>query len=369
MLSIEVVNELRDKLRLGIAKTWNEENTKHAIIGVVLMQLGYDIFNPAEVDWESSPHIKGSRGERVDAAIYLGEKLPEFIIEVKAVNVNIDSSTIWYQVYNYYSFMRPKFAVLTNGVDWYFYSESKESNFMSESPYLKINLLNDSYDKIQELNKYAKDKLKDKSIDDILRISKYVDEFMNKLKTGTVPDYVIDKFMEYYKLDAKYRESVYIEFEHKLTTCHKSSEHKIVTGLSEEFVNKSIKFENMVDIYNLYMGKNYNKDYLKHVYIYDEPVEGIKSYNQLFRTAIIKIIDKMIANRDDICDEVEWNTKIAVCRGKVDSLMQSNNAIYNSDYDVTIRCEGSTDRIVGKLIDVLRVIGGMMGVISFDIEG
>lgn len=419
MIDVSVIQELREKILRGKREDWNEENTKQAIISVVLSQLGYDTANPSEVNWEKSVGIKGNSGEKVDLAVYLGSETPEFILESKAVTVRLDERKHWRQLYDYFSYMRPRFAILTNGNDWYFYQKA-DTGYMGDLPYSKFSILHSSDREIEQLNAYSKENLKEISVNAIFKISEYVDEFIGKLFSCQVPDYLVDKFMEHYNLDSKYKGNVKTEFEFKLRSvldkgvragdisdCGRVSieeplkaelegigkskglgevedsiEETLKTDeiidncyynaygsdLSKEYIEEAAKFDKMINLKQLYEAKDFNTEHLKHLYIFDEPVFGINNYKELFKTVILSLLEKHVNDRDTICEMDIWNTKIAVCYGnkRLDSL--GSDSVYNSYYDVTINCAGKSKQLVGKLVYVLGELGSLYGTVCFDID-
>ena len=125
--------------------------------------LGYDVFNPTEVIPEFTADIGAKKGEKVDYAI---KKEGEIIILIECkwsgADLHQDHAS---QLYRYFSETEARFAILTNGIDYEFYSDIDESNKMDSKPFFTFNILNFQDHQIVELKKFTKSTF---SLDDIL---------------------------------------------------------------------------------------------------------------------------------------------------------------------------------------------------------
>lgn len=65
-----------------------EEATKTALVLPFLAALGYDVFNPGEVQPEYTADVGVKKGEKVDYAIFLNEQV-EIIIEAKPISCDL----------------------------------------------------------------------------------------------------------------------------------------------------------------------------------------------------------------------------------------------------------------------------------------
>lgn len=125
----------------------NEEATKQVLILPLLEALGYDIWNPTEVEPEYKADFAIKRGgklEKVDYAIHLPQAddtiLPAFFIESKAVNINLNLHCA--QLARYYNATPSvKIGILSNGVLYHFFSETTP-NIMDTTPFYTFNLMN-----------------------------------------------------------------------------------------------------------------------------------------------------------------------------------------------------------------------------------
>jgi hypothetical protein len=130
-----------------------EEATKNALILPFIQALGYDVFNPSEVIPEFTSDIGIKKGEKVDYAIMQKEKMI-MLIECKGVNDNLSSHDT--QLIRYFHTSDAKFAILTNGQIFKFYTDLEEQNKLDEKPFMEFDLLNIKEQQISELKKFHK---------------------------------------------------------------------------------------------------------------------------------------------------------------------------------------------------------------------
>lgn len=130
-----------------------EEATKNAIIMPFIQALGYDIFNPTEVVPEMVADIGIKKGEKVDYAI-MQDGQPILLIECKHHLENLDLHNS--QLYRYFSVTKARFALLTNGIIYRFYTDLVEPNKMDEKAFLEVNLIDLKDAAISELKKFHK---------------------------------------------------------------------------------------------------------------------------------------------------------------------------------------------------------------------
>ncbi len=131
-----------------------EEATKTSLIMPFFALLGYDVFNPTEFVPEFVADVGIKKGEKVDYAIILDNE-PTILIEAKSVTEVLEKHDS--QLFRYFGTSKAKFAILTNGIEYKFFTDLDEVNKMDSSPFLIINLLNLRDSDIAELKKFTKD--------------------------------------------------------------------------------------------------------------------------------------------------------------------------------------------------------------------
>ncbi len=133
----------------------NEEMTKQALIIPFLQVLGYDVFNPVEVKPEFIADFGMKKGEKVDYAIYKGDE-PVMFIEAKSADtvlVNHDA-----QLSRYFNAVpNVKLGIITNGMEYKFFTDLKTVNVMDDTPFLLLNLTSLKDSDIETLARFKKD--------------------------------------------------------------------------------------------------------------------------------------------------------------------------------------------------------------------
>lgn len=174
---IKRVENVKDNLQ-------TEEATKMALILPFFQLLGYDVFNTSEFCPEYTADIGIKKGEKVDYAILIAGE-PVILVEAKAANKKLDNHKS--QLFRYFVSTPAKFAILTNGIEYRFYSDLDEANKMDKDPFLTVNLLNAKDAQIAQLSKFQKDAFNISDILDSASLLKYVNIFK---------DYIDQQFQE-----------------------------------------------------------------------------------------------------------------------------------------------------------------------------
>lgn len=105
------------KLKDNIA---TEEATKNAFIMPMISALGYDVFNPLEVVPELDCDLVKKKGEKIDYAI-IKDGVPILLIECKHIDQDLTLHDT--QLQKYFVASNARFGVLTNGIEYRFYTE------------------------------------------------------------------------------------------------------------------------------------------------------------------------------------------------------------------------------------------------------
>ncbi len=151
-----------------------EEATKTALIMPFFQMLGYDVFNPQEFMPEFTADVGIKKGEKVDYAI-LQNGQPVILIECKSITENLDRHGS--QLFRYFGTTNAKFAILTNGQYYRFYTDLDKPNLMDDTPFLTINVLDIRENQVPELKKFCKSQFDMDSIFNRASELKYVHDF------------------------------------------------------------------------------------------------------------------------------------------------------------------------------------------------
>ncbi len=187
-----------------------EEATKTSILLPFFQLMGFDIFNPNEFVPEFTADVGIKKGEKVDYAI-LQDGQPVILVEAKSVTEPLEKHDS--QLFRYFGTTNAKFAILTNGIDYKFYTDLDEPNKMDETPFLAINILDIKDTQVAELKKFHKsnfvldevlnaaselkysNEIKRKFNDDLSNPSEeFVRFFLSSIYSGRATQQIVDKF-------------------------------------------------------------------------------------------------------------------------------------------------------------------------------
>lgn len=151
---IDEVKQLATRVESLKENIHTEEATKTSMIMPFFQMLGYDIFNPMEFVPEFTADVGNKKGEKVDYAILNEDGNPLILVEAKWCGENLDNHTD--QLFRYFTSTSAKFGILTNGLEYRFFTDLEETNKMDEKPFLVFDLLDIKDSLIPELRKFQK---------------------------------------------------------------------------------------------------------------------------------------------------------------------------------------------------------------------
>jgi hypothetical protein len=131
-----------------------EEAAKTALVMPFLQALGYDVFNPKEVVPEFTADVGIKKGEKVDYAVCQEGKV-NILIECKpsTAELNVNHAS---QLFRYFSVTDARLAILTNGVNYQFFSDVEKPNKMDERPFYTFSMEAIKPSDIRTLEKFGK---------------------------------------------------------------------------------------------------------------------------------------------------------------------------------------------------------------------
>ncbi|MDR2353151.1 MAG: type I restriction enzyme HsdR N-terminal domain-containing protein [Deltaproteobacteria bacterium] len=156
-----MLNKLKD-----IANTYlsareqilTEEATKTALIMPFFAALGFNVFNPLEVVPEITADIGEKKREKIDYALKSGDEYL-MLVECKKCTVPLIDKNLS-QLFRYFGALRLKLnvrlAILTNGIEYNFYSDLENDNVLDQIPFLSFDILNIDEQKANELLQFTK---------------------------------------------------------------------------------------------------------------------------------------------------------------------------------------------------------------------
>jgi hypothetical protein len=149
----DLIKQLADRVISLKDQIQTEEATKNAFILPFIQSLGYDVFNPTEVVPEFTADIGIKKGEKVDYAI-MKEGKPQILIECKWWGENLYAYSS--QLFRYFHTTNAKFGLLTNGINYRFYTDLIELNKMDDKPFLEFDITTIKEQTINEVKKFHK---------------------------------------------------------------------------------------------------------------------------------------------------------------------------------------------------------------------
>lgn len=199
------INQLKDRIE-------TEESAKHAFVLPFIHILGYDAFNPLEVVPEFTADLGLKKGEKVDYAIFQNGE-PIIIVECKGWREKLTVHNS--QLFRYFHVTKTRFALLTNGITYQFFTDLDAQNKMDEKPFLEFDITNLKENTINEITKFHKSNFNVDNIVSNASSLKYIKEikkqinaelenpsneftklFANKVYTGRMTEKVVDEFKD-----------------------------------------------------------------------------------------------------------------------------------------------------------------------------
>ena len=169
----EKVSALSAKVQKQRDVTQTEEAAKNAfVMPFIATVLGYDVFDPREVVPEFTADVGVKKGEKVDYAIMHANEV-QMLIECKKANgeLKVEHAS---QLYRYFSVTNARIAVLTNGVEYHFYTDLDAPNRMDSKPFMVLDLNDVDESLLPELRKLTKASFDLGSVVDAAEKLKYI---------------------------------------------------------------------------------------------------------------------------------------------------------------------------------------------------
>lgn len=188
----EKLKDFAKKVPDLIENAQTEEATKMSLIMPFFSMLGYNIFDPTEFCPEFTADIGIKKKEKVDYTI-LDNNEPTILIECKPSSEKLDKHGS--QLFRYFSTTKAKFGILTNGVEYRFYTDLDEANKMDLVPFMIFDMLNIKEYLIPELKKFEKQTYNQDMIfstAEDLKYSSLIKEYLKNEMESPSDDFVKD---------------------------------------------------------------------------------------------------------------------------------------------------------------------------------
>jgi hypothetical protein len=235
------VNQLASRVEKMLPQIATEESTKTSLIMPFIQILGYDVFNPFEVNPEFIADIGIKKGEKVDYAI-MKDGNPIVLIECKHHKEKLDPHNS--QLFRYFHTTKAKFGILSNGLVYRFYTDLLEPNKMDEHPFLEFNITDIKDTELVEVQKFHKSYFNIENIVNTASELKYSNAIKKVLSSdikNPSPSFV--KFFVSQVYDGKATEKVMIQF----TEIVKKSVNHLISDIISERLKTALNQEAVAD--------------------------------------------------------------------------------------------------------------------------
>lgn len=168
----------------------SEAATKQVSIRPFIEALGYDMHNLAEVQPEYSADAKATGGDKVDYAFMRADK-PIILIEAKTANTALNDKH-WKQLHHYFVALDAELGILTNGIEYRFYTDLKKPNIMDQEPFLVLDILNLDERLVKELEPLTRKGFAPERIRDSAKIQRIVNLLQQEMNSPS--DVIVKHF-------------------------------------------------------------------------------------------------------------------------------------------------------------------------------
>ena len=138
--------------------------------------MGYDTENPDEVKAEYACDVGVKTSEKVDLAILIDGKV-KMLVECKSAKTKLNSNHL-NQLLRYYSVSDCRIGVLTNGIEYRFFTDSIKPGRMDEKPFLIVDIINDD---LAILEIFSRERFSDEKLSGFVDELKYRTAIREKL--------------------------------------------------------------------------------------------------------------------------------------------------------------------------------------------
>lgn len=149
------VEALSARSKAAEHQAMTEEATKTSVIMPFIQALGFDVFNLDEVIPEFTTDVGTKKGEKVDYAVKIDGKV-SMLIEAKPISTKLGDAQ-YTQLFRYFTATDARLAILTNGHEAWFFSDTEEPNKMDKKPFFTFNFQKNDKAQVSELARFHKD--------------------------------------------------------------------------------------------------------------------------------------------------------------------------------------------------------------------
>ena len=358
--------ELQSKLKSKNSQPNTEEATKQWFVMPLLVALGYDPYS-SDIIPEFTSDVGIKKGEKVDYALQINNQ-PVAIVECKQLNVTLSDKHIS-QLYRYFTILDVNIAILTNGDDYWFFTDSQKENVMDLEPYFRIKLSEATSDEIDKLEQYSKDLIQYADIAQVVQYERFQSEckdLAHSLRTNNIPAWLLQALADrsgltevdkptlaeylYAEISTEFNGFKLSKPEKSLKSSDTSSSlgAKMKSTMLENKSNMSNIKLNHEYVFNDYSDGNWKFHDIAYAIILGNRYDGITGRGLLVNT-IKELFKQKKINRDEILKEAQFDGTY-----KINATDGFRGALYLDEYDVYVGTSyGITEiiRFIEKLLD------------------
>lgn len=320
----DALHELANKIQSFKKDISNEEATKNSCILPFLSILGYDIHNPQEVIPEYNADIGIKNGEKVDFTIVIDNEA-SILVEAKTIGTNLNKH--YSQLFRYFSVVDgAKVGILTDGVEYQFYTDIKIPNKMDQEPFFVFNIFNFNDKDYKYLTKFKKENFnvnKIKKAAEKLYYEQEIDQIVSNLLANPNDDFVNLILSEFYDgaKTSKIRNNVkpmVVKAIEKYVSNINCNSKPIETKLLDNGVNT----DSIVKTINIRLAdidrKEFNSITIHDVVYNGQSLKEEKSVNQYY----LRLLGMLLA---------DYESEVVAIMNQLQANCENNFMLYNSD--------------------------------------
>jgi len=140
MSFLEKIRRLATQIceRIDHVRGSSEGDARQYLILPFFEAFGYDPFDPTEVQREFSAPVVARGGEKVDFALFVSGK-PQIAVETKKLGNKLGDNEIR-QLRSYFTFSEAQIGILTNGLEYQFFTDWNKINVMDDRPFFEFDM-------------------------------------------------------------------------------------------------------------------------------------------------------------------------------------------------------------------------------------
>lgn len=320
----DALHELANKIQRFKNDILNEEATKNSCILPFLSILGYDIHNPQEVVPEYIADIGIKNGEKVDFTIAIDNEA-SMLVEAKTIGTNLNKH--YSQLFRYFSVVDgAKVGILTDGVEYQFYTDIKIQNKMDQEPFFVFNIFNFNDKDYKYLTKFKKENFnvnKIKKAAEKLYYEQEIDRIVANVLSNPNDDFVNLILSEFYdgprtsKIRNNVKPMVVKAIEKYVSNINSNSKPIETKSLDDKVDNDSI-----VKTINIRLAdidrKEFNSITIHNVVYNGQSLKEEKNVNQYY----LRLIEMLLDNYEE---------EVVAIMNQLQANSENNFMLYNSD--------------------------------------